>query len=143
VQIHEPGDHPFAVEIERAPGEAGRSTLRRADDDAVADQEIAAAYLPRGGIDDVGIDDEQVAAALRDGGRGTDEADAERSSDGPRDSWHCSHQIQRAPSPGRRLVRHPAPQEGSYTLVDEPDLGTPVEVAALPGVSVDLCRLFG
>jgi Uma2 family endonuclease len=44
---------------------------------------------------------------------------------------------------GRRLVRHRAPREGSYTLVDEPDLGTPVEVSALSEVAVDLRRLFG
>jgi Uma2 family endonuclease len=44
---------------------------------------------------------------------------------------------------GRRLVRHRAPQQGSYTLVDEPDLGAALEVAALSGVTVDLYRLFG
>jgi Uma2 family endonuclease len=37
----------------------------------------------------------------------------------------------------RRLFRHRAPQHGSYTLVDEPDLGATV------GVTVDLRRLFG
>jgi Uma2 family endonuclease len=44
---------------------------------------------------------------------------------------------------GGRLVRYRAPQQGSYTLVDEPDLGTPLEVAALAGVAVDLHRLYG
>ena len=34
---------------------------------------------------------------------------------------------------GRRLVRYRAPQDGSYTLVDEPDLGTALEVSALSG----------
>jgi hypothetical protein len=43
----------------------------------------------------------------------------------------------------RRLSRHRAPQQGSYTLVDEPDLGAPLEVSALEGVAVDLQRLFG
>jgi len=44
---------------------------------------------------------------------------------------------------GRRLVRYRAPQQGSYTLVDEPDLGAELDVAALSGVAVDLHRLFG
>lgn len=44
---------------------------------------------------------------------------------------------------GRRLSRYRAPQNGAYTLTDEPDLRTPVEVSALPGVVVDLGRLFG
>ena len=44
---------------------------------------------------------------------------------------------------GRRLVRYRAPQHGSYTLVDEPDLGTALEVSTLSGVLVDLQRLFG
>jgi len=44
---------------------------------------------------------------------------------------------------GERLVRHRAPKQGSYTLVDEPDLGTAFEVSALAGVAVDLHRLFG
>jgi Uma2 family endonuclease len=44
---------------------------------------------------------------------------------------------------GERFVRHRAPQHGSYTLVDEPDLGGALEVAALPGVVVELRRLFG
>ena len=44
---------------------------------------------------------------------------------------------------GRRLVRYRAPQHGSYTLVDEPDLGVAIEVSALSGVAVDLHRLHG
>jgi hypothetical protein len=43
----------------------------------------------------------------------------------------------------RRLSRYRAPQRGSYTLVDEPDLGRSLEAEALPGVAVDLRRLFG
>jgi Uma2 family endonuclease len=44
---------------------------------------------------------------------------------------------------GARLVRYRAPQQDAYTLVDEPDLGTALEVSALPGVAVDLYRLHG
>jgi Uma2 family endonuclease len=44
---------------------------------------------------------------------------------------------------GRRLARYRVPQQGSYTLVDEPDLSTALEVSALPGVAVDLHRLHG
>ena len=44
---------------------------------------------------------------------------------------------------GQRLIRHRVPRQGSYTLVDEPDLGVPLELAALPGIDVDLRRLFG
>jgi len=44
---------------------------------------------------------------------------------------------------GQRLVRHRAPQQGSYTEVDEPDLSAPVEIPALPGVVIELQRLFG
>ena len=43
----------------------------------------------------------------------------------------------------RRLSRYRAPQHGAYTLTDEPDLRTPLEVSALPGVPFDLARLFG
>jgi Uma2 family endonuclease len=43
----------------------------------------------------------------------------------------------------RRLVRHRAPQQGLYTLVDQPDLSLALEVSALSGVAVDLQRLFG
>ena len=44
---------------------------------------------------------------------------------------------------GQRLIRHRVPRQGSYTLVDEPDLGVPLELSALPGIDVDLRRLFG
>jgi Uma2 family endonuclease len=44
---------------------------------------------------------------------------------------------------GRRLVRHRAPVQGTYTLVDEPDLGAPLEISTLPGIAVDLRQLFG
>jgi len=44
---------------------------------------------------------------------------------------------------GRRFVRYRAPQQGAYALVDEPDLGAPLEVSALAGVLVELPRLFG
>ena len=44
---------------------------------------------------------------------------------------------------GRRLVRYRVPSNGSFTLVDEPDLGTALDVAALPGVAVHVQRVFG
>jgi Uma2 family endonuclease len=44
---------------------------------------------------------------------------------------------------GRRLVRHRRPEQGGYVLIDEPDLHTPLEVAALAGVRLDLRKLFG
>jgi Uma2 family endonuclease len=44
---------------------------------------------------------------------------------------------------GRRLVRYRAPQQDAYTRVDEPDLGTAIELPGLSGVVVDLQRLFG
>jgi Uma2 family endonuclease len=44
---------------------------------------------------------------------------------------------------GRRLTRYRVPELGSYSLVDEPDLGTALEVSALAGVVVDLQRLHG
>ena len=43
----------------------------------------------------------------------------------------------------RRLTRYRAPQQGEYTLIDEPDLGSALGVAALPGIAVDLHDLFG
>jgi hypothetical protein len=43
----------------------------------------------------------------------------------------------------RRLSRYRAPQDGSYTIADEPDVRTPLELPALSGVAVDLHRLFG
>jgi Uma2 family endonuclease len=42
-----------------------------------------------------------------------------------------------------RLSRYRAPQNGSYTLADEPDVRTALELPALSGVVVDLRRLFG
>lgn len=44
---------------------------------------------------------------------------------------------------GRRLTRYRDPQQGEYRRVDEPDLGSALEVAALPGLVVDLHDLFG
>jgi Uma2 family endonuclease len=44
---------------------------------------------------------------------------------------------------GKRLVRQRAPREGAYTLVDEPNLAAALEVSILPGVTIDLRRLFG
>jgi Uma2 family endonuclease len=43
----------------------------------------------------------------------------------------------------KRLVRYRNPQQGAYALVDEPDLGSPLEIAALPGTRLDLSTLFG
>ena len=43
---------------------------------------------------------------------------------------------------GKRLVRHRHPQQGRYTLVDEPDLGSPLGVAALPEARLDLSTLL-
>jgi Uma2 family endonuclease len=44
---------------------------------------------------------------------------------------------------GRRLVRHRAPAQGTYTLIDEPDLGAPLGISELPGIDVDLRQVFG
>jgi Uma2 family endonuclease len=44
---------------------------------------------------------------------------------------------------GRKLIRHLVPGQGMYTLVDEPDLGVPLEISALPGITIDLKRLVG
>ena len=44
---------------------------------------------------------------------------------------------------GKRLVRHRAPQRSAYTQVDEPELTRVLEISELPGVAVDLSRLFG
>lgn len=43
----------------------------------------------------------------------------------------------------RRLFRHRAPEHGSYTVVDEPNLAQPLVVTTVPGLAVDLQRLFG
>jgi Uma2 family endonuclease len=44
---------------------------------------------------------------------------------------------------GQRLVRYRSPEQGTYSLIDEPDLHVDLAVAALEGVAVDLQRLFG
>jgi Uma2 family endonuclease len=43
----------------------------------------------------------------------------------------------------RRLTRYRAPQQSSYALVDTPDLRAALDVAALPGIRLDIQRLFG
>jgi Uma2 family endonuclease len=43
----------------------------------------------------------------------------------------------------QRLVRYRNPQHGAYTLIDEPDLVSPLEIAALPETRLDLSTLFG
>jgi Uma2 family endonuclease len=43
----------------------------------------------------------------------------------------------------RQLIRHRAPVQGAYTLVDEPDLGSPLAISAISGVAVELQILFG
>ena len=43
----------------------------------------------------------------------------------------------------RRLIRHRAPVQGTYTLVDDPDLSVPLDVSALPGIAVELQQIFG
>jgi Uma2 family endonuclease len=42
----------------------------------------------------------------------------------------------------QRLVRYRNPQQGAYASVDEPDLGSPLEIAALPGLRLDVSALF-
>jgi Uma2 family endonuclease len=44
---------------------------------------------------------------------------------------------------GTRLVRYRALHQGSYTLVDEPDLGIALEISALAGATIRLQDLFG
>lgn len=59
---------------------------------------------------------------------------------------YATHQIPEAwlvDVRGRRLIRHRAPRDGAYALVDEPSLDAALDVAALPGVTIDLRRLFG
>lgn len=41
-----------------------------------------------------------------------------------------------------RLLRHRTPQRGAYAAVDQPDLGTPLEIGALRGVRADLGTMF-
>jgi Uma2 family endonuclease len=44
---------------------------------------------------------------------------------------------------GKRLTRYRDPTAaGAYSRVDEPDLGSPVEVGGLPGVGMDLDAVF-
>lgn len=43
----------------------------------------------------------------------------------------------------KRLVRYRNPQQSAYASVDEPDLGSPLEIAALPETRLDLSTLFG
>ena len=42
----------------------------------------------------------------------------------------------------RRLI-YREPQQGTYASIDRPDLGTPLEIAALPETHLDLSTLFG
>jgi hypothetical protein len=42
----------------------------------------------------------------------------------------------------KRLVRYRNPQQGAYASVDEPDLGSPLDIAALPETRLDLSTLF-
>ena len=44
---------------------------------------------------------------------------------------------------GKRLVRYRNPQQGAYALIDEPHLGSPLEIHALPETRIDLRGLFG
>ena len=43
----------------------------------------------------------------------------------------------------KRLVRYRNAQQGTYASVDQPDLGAPLEIAALPETRIDLSTLFG
>ncbi|HEY3515825.1 MAG TPA: Uma2 family endonuclease, partial [Gammaproteobacteria bacterium] len=42
----------------------------------------------------------------------------------------------------KRLVRYRDPQQGAYASVDQPDLGSLLEIAALPGTRLDLSALL-
>jgi Uma2 family endonuclease len=42
----------------------------------------------------------------------------------------------------KRLIRYGNPQQDAYARSDEPDLGCPLEIAALPETRVDLSKLF-
>lgn len=44
---------------------------------------------------------------------------------------------------GKRLVRYRGVKQGVYTAVDEPHLGSALEIGALPGARLDLSTLFG
>jgi Uma2 family endonuclease len=61
----------------------------------------------------------------------------------PRYATHGIQEVWLVDLNGKRLVRHRSPQQNAYSLVDEPDLGVPIDVGALAGVTVDLRRLFG
>lgn len=41
-----------------------------------------------------------------------------------------------------RLVRYRNPEHGTYALVDQPDLTSPLAIAALPETRVNLAALF-
>jgi Uma2 family endonuclease len=43
----------------------------------------------------------------------------------------------------QRLVRYRDPREGEYTSIDEPELKSPLALAALPETRLDLAALFG
>ena len=43
---------------------------------------------------------------------------------------------------GKRLVRYRNPEPSAYASVDEPDLGSPLEITALPETRLDLSTLF-
>jgi Uma2 family endonuclease len=43
----------------------------------------------------------------------------------------------------KRLIRYRSPQRGPYVSVDEPDLGSPLEIGALTDTRIDLSTLFG
>ncbi|HJR71550.1 MAG TPA: Uma2 family endonuclease [Gammaproteobacteria bacterium] len=42
----------------------------------------------------------------------------------------------------KHLVRYRTPQRVAYAGVDQPDLGSPLDIAALPGTHIDLSTLF-
>ncbi len=42
----------------------------------------------------------------------------------------------------KRLLRHRKPRRGAYEAADQPDLASPLEIAGLPGVRVDLGTLL-
>ena len=42
----------------------------------------------------------------------------------------------------KRLVRYRDTQQGAYALIDEPDLGSPLGIGALPEAPIDLIGLF-
>ena len=42
----------------------------------------------------------------------------------------------------KRLVRYRSAQQGAYALIDQPDLGSRLEIASLPEARIDLSGLF-